>query len=137
MHVYYTTKTFLSENKKHDKVKYLRVICISWSDKRATSFFCPRMCFLRLNFYSCKERSEYVILECTKASKFPSLTISLAEAVCFSVFSHSLKSLHHLLVGMTGCLSEPCAEHLSFAGLRVSGIVLLDHFQLCILHPQL
>ena len=32
MHVYYTTKTFLSENKKHNKVKYLRVICITnWS----------------------------------------------------------------------------------------------------------
>ena len=66
-----------------------------------------------------------------------SLTIFLAQAVCFSVLSHCLEGLHQLLVGWTGGLLKPCTEHLPFAGLRVSGIVLLDNFQLCILHPQL
>ena len=66
-----------------------------------------------------------------------SLTMFLAEVVCFSVLSYCPKCLHQLLVGWTGGLLKPCTEHLSFAGLRVSGIVLLDHFQLCILYPQL
>ena len=65
------------------------------------------------------------------------LTIFLAEAVCFSVLSHCPKCFHQLLVGWTRGLLKPCTEHLSFAGLGVSRIVLLDHFQLCILHPQL
>ena len=78
------------------------------------------------------------ILQCPEPSNFsfPYLTISLPEAVCFSVLSHCLKSLHQLLVGWTGGSPEPCVEHLSFAGFRVSGIVLLDHFQLFIVHPQ-
>ena len=66
-----------------------------------------------------------------------SLTIFLAEAVCFSVLSHCPEGLHQLLVGWTGDSPEPCLEHLPFAGLGVSVVVLLDHIQVCILHPQL
>ena len=79
------------------------------------------------------------ILQCPELSNFsfPYLTISLTEAVCFSILSHCPKSLHQLLVGRAGASPEPCAEHLPCAGLRVSGIVVLDQFQLCIFHPQL
>ena len=57
-----------------------------------------------------------------------SLTIFLTEVICFSVLSHCPKCFHQLLVWWTRGLLKPCTEHLPFAGLSVSGIVLLDHF---------
>ena len=65
------------------------------------------------------------------------LTVFLAEAVCFSDLSHFQQSFHQLLVGWIGGDPEPCFKHLPPAGSEIPWIVLLNHLQLCIFHPQL
>ena len=66
-----------------------------------------------------------------------SLTIFLAQEVCFFTFSYGHQSLYQLLVGWIGGDSEPCPEHIPPTSLEVSSIVLFNHFQLGIIHPQL
>ena len=66
-----------------------------------------------------------------------SLTVFLAQEVCFSFFSYGLQSLYQLLVRWIGGDSQPCSEHIPPTGLEVPWVLLLNLFQLGIFHPKL
>ena len=56
------------------------------------------------------------------------------QEVCFFAFSYGL---YQLLVKWTAGDSEPCSEHIPLTGPEVPSVVLLNLFQLSIVHPQL
>ena len=66
-----------------------------------------------------------------------SLTVFLAQEVCFFAFSHGHQSLYQLLVRWTGGDSEPCSEHIPPTGPEVPSVVVFNLFQLCVVHSQL